>query len=348
MPSKPHLGFSPTCWVLGLLLLAGAASAQTYSLARTYRIGGEGGWDYLSHDPGTNRLFITRGNRVQVVDAARGTVVGEVGDAPGVHGVAIAAELGKGYTSNGRDNSVGVFDLKTLKPLARVPTPLGLNPDFIVYDAVTRRVFAFNGRSHNASVIDAGTDSLVATIALHGKPEAAVADGRGGVYVDIEDTNELTAIHAADATVTATWSLKGCDEPAGLAMDSAGRRLFVGCHNRALLVVDADSGRVISSQPIGAGVDANAYDAQTRLVFSSQGDGTLSIIAAAAGDRYALAQTVATQAGARTMALNTVTHEVYLVTAEFDEPPVAASATRPRRMMKPDSFTLLVLRPAPP
>jgi DNA-binding beta-propeller fold protein YncE len=302
-------------WVFSLLLLTHGASAQTYSLVRSHRIGGQGGWDYLSHDAGSNRLFITRGSRVQVVDADNGTVVGEVLDTPGVHGVAIAADLGKGFTSNGRDNSVGVFDLKTLKPLARVPTPLGLNPDFILYDAVSRRVFAFNGRSHNASVIDAGTDRLVATIPLRGKPEAAVADGRGGVYVDIEDTNELTAIHAADATVTATWPLKGCDEPAGLAMDAVARRLFVGCHNRTLLVVDADSGALVGTLPIGAGVDANAYDPQTRQIFSSQGDGTLTIIAAPGGERYTLAQTVVTRAGARTMALNTTTHEVYLVTA---------------------------------
>ncbi len=333
---------------MSLLLLSGGAVAQTYSLARSHRVGGEGGWDYLSHDASSNRLFITRGNRVQVVDASSGAIVGEVPDTPGVHGVAIAADLDKFYTSNGRDNSVGVFDLKTLKAVARVPTPLGLNPDFIVYDAVTQRVFAFNGRSHNASVIDANNDRLVATIALRGKPEAAVADGRGGVYVDIEDTNELTAIHAADATVTANWPLKGCEEPAGLAMDTGARRLFVGCHNRTLLVVDADSGALISTQPIGARVDATAYDPQTRQIFSSQGDGSLSIIAAPGGDRYTPSQTVTTRAGARTMALNTATHEVYLVTAEFDEQPPAAGSTRPRRLMRPDSFTLLVLRPASP
>jgi DNA-binding beta-propeller fold protein YncE len=348
MPSKPRGRAHPALFAWVLALLCGAASAQTYGLARSHRLGGEGGWDYLSHDAASNRLFITRGNRVQVVDADTGTVVGQLADTPGVHGVAIAAELGKGYTSNGRDNSVGVFDLKTLRPLARVATPLGLNPDFIVYDAVTRRVFAFNGRSHNASVIDASTDRLVATIPLRGKPEAAVADGRGGVFVDIEDTNELTAINAADATVTATWPLKGCDEPAGLAMDLQARRLFVGCHNRTLLVVDADSGALVGKLAIGAGVDANAYDPQTRQVFSSQGDGTLSIIAAPGGDRYAPAQTVATRAGARTMALNTATHEVYLVTADFDEQPPAPGTTRPQRVMRPDSFTLLVLRPAGP
>jgi len=335
-------------WVCSLLLLSSAATAQSYQLARSHRIGGEGGWDYLSHDPAANRLYVTRGNRVQVVDPETGAVVGEVADTPGVHGVALAPELGKGYTSNGRDNSVGVFDLKTLKALARVPTPAGLNPDFIVYDAVTRRVFAFNGRSANASVIDATTDTLVATIALRGKPEAAVADGRGGVYVDIEDTDELTAIDAAAATVTATWPLKGCKEPAGLALDAQTRRLFVGCHNRTLLVVDANSGAVLSTLPIGAGVDANAYDPLTRQVFSSQGDGTMSVISAPGGDRYSVAQTATTRLGARTLALNTSNHEVYLVSADFDELPPAEGSTRPRRVMRPDTFTLLVMRPAGP
>jgi DNA-binding beta-propeller fold protein YncE len=328
--------------------MTGAAGAQSYSLARSHRLGGEGGWDYLSHDVGSNRLFITRGNRVQVVDGRSGTVIGEIPDTPGVHGVAIAAELGKGYTSNGRDDSIGVFDLKTLEPVARVPTPLGQNPDFIVFDPSTHRVFAFNGRSHNASVIDTHTDRLVATIALRGKPEAAVADGRGSVYVDIEDTNELTAIRAADATVMATWPLKGCEEPAGLAMDTQARRLFVGCHNRTLLVVDADNGSLIDSHPIGAGVDANAYDPQTRQIFSSQGDGTVNIISAQGGDRYTPTQTVATRVGARTMALNTATHEIYLVTADFEEQPPASGSTRPRRVVKPESFTLLVLRPTGP
>ena len=333
---------------LSLLTLAAAASAQNYTLARSVRIGGEGGWDYLIHDAASQRLFITRGSHVQVVDPDTGRVVGDLADTPGVHGVARAADLGKGYTSNGRDNSVGVFDLKTLQPLARVATPAGLNPDFIVYEPVTRRVFAFNGRSRNASVIDAATDRLVATIALHGKPEAAVADGRGSVFVDIEDTNELTAIQAAEARVTATWPLPGCDEPAGLALDASARRLFVGCHNRQLLVVNADSGAVLSHLPIGAGVDANAYDPATRQVFSAQGDGTMTVIAAPGGDRYSVAQTATTRPGARTLALNASNHEVYLVTADFDEQPPAAGSTRPRRVMKPDSFTLLVMRPTVP
>ena len=348
MPPKAVRHALTVLTALSLLSGATPASAQAYSLARSVRIGGEGGWDYLSHDAASNRLFISRGTHVQVVDPDTGRVVGDLADTPGVHGVALAADLGKAYTSNGRDNTVGVFDLKTLQPLARVATPAGLNPDFIVFEPVTRRVFAFNGRSQNASVIDATTDRLVATIALRGKPEAAVADGRGSVFVDIEDTNELTVIQAADARVSATWPLPGCDEPAGLALDASARRLFVGCHNRSLLVVNADSGAVLSRLPIGAGVDANAYDPATRQVFSAQGDGTMTVIAAPGADRYSVTQTATTRPGARTLALNTVNHEVYLVTADFDEQPPADGGTRPRRVMKPDSFTLLVMRPSVP
>jgi outer membrane protein assembly factor BamB len=185
----------------------------------------------------------------------------------------------------------------------------------------------------------------VATLPLSGKPEAAVADGQGRVYVDIEDTAELTAIDAVQAKVVATWRLAGCVEPAGLAMDTTAHRLFVGCHNRVLRVVDAADGRTLAELPIGAGVDANAWDAATQHIFSSQGDGTLTVIQSMGDDRYAVAQTATTRPGARTMALNPDTHEIYLVTAAFDEAPPAAGSSRPRRTMQPGSFTLLVMRP---
>lgn len=204
-------------------------------------------------------------------------------------------------------------------------------------------MLAFNGRSHNASVIDAVGEKLVATIALAGKPEAAVPDGRGMVFVDIEDKNALQAINLKTGAVVATWPLAGCDEPAGLAMDRAARRLFVGCHNSTLLVVNADTGKTVAQLPIGEGVDANAFDAQRQLVFSSQGDGTLAVIHAAGADSFKVQQTVATARGARTMAVNAADHQVYLVTAEFDEQPPAQGQTRPRRTMKPGSFTLLVV-----
>ncbi len=324
-------------------LVAGTACAGDYALKSTFKIGGEGGWDYLTYDAVGKRLFVGRGTRVQVIDPDKGTVIAEIPDTPGVHGVALAQELGKGYVSNGRDNSVSVFDLKTLKVSAKIATTGGENPDFIAYDPVSKKVFAFNGRTKNASVIDATTDKLVATIPLKGKPEAAVADGKGMMFVDIESSNELTAIDTAKNTVASTWAMTGCDEPAGLAMDTVTRRLFVGCHNKVMLVVNADGGKVIATLPVGEGVDANAFDAQSKLAFSSQGDGTLTVIKEVNSDSFRVQQTVPTQRGARTMALNPDNHDVYLVTAEFDEAPPAAGQTRPRRVMKPGSFVLLVV-----
>lgn len=329
--------------LLACLLLPLGAVAGDFEVLQRFTLGGEGGWDYLSYDAPSHRLFISRGQHVQVVDPRSGKVVGDIPDTPGVHGIALAPELDKGFTSNGRDNSVSVFTASSLKTTGKIATPKGENPDFIAYDEATKQVLAFNGRSHNASVIDAVGDKLVATIALAGKPEAAVSDGRGMLFVDIEDKNALQAIDLKTGAVVATWPLPGCDEPAGLAMDRVARRLFVGCHNKTLLVVNADTGKTVAQLPIGEGVDANAHDAQRKLVFSSQGDGTLSIIQAVADDSFKLQQTVATARGARTMALNAVDHQVYLVTAEFDEQPPAAGQTRPRRSMKPGSFTLLVV-----
>ncbi len=328
------------------LLAAGvalSASAGEYTLKARYNIGGEGGWDYLTYDAQGNRLFVGRGTRVQVIDPDKGVVIGEIPDTPGVHGVALAPELGKGYVSNGRGNSVSVFDLKTLKVSEKISTTGGENPDFIAYDPFSKKVIAFNGRSKNASVIDATTDKLVATIALKGKPEAAVADGKGTMFVDIESSNELSVIDTGKNTVTQTWALPGCDEPAGLAMDTAKRRLFVGCHSKVMLVLNADTGKVLATLPIGEGVDANAFDAKAGLAFSSQGDGTLTIVKADGADKFSVLQTVATQRSARTMALNTNTHDVYLMAAEYEEAPPAPGQTRPRRTMKPGTFTLLVV-----
>ena len=328
---------------MALALLPLAAAAGDLDILHRFPLGGEGGWDYLSYDAPSHRLFISRGQHVQVVDPRSGSVVGDIPDTPGVHGIALATELDKGFTSNGGDNSVSVFRASSLKTTAKIATPKGEKPDFIAYDEATKQVLAFNGRSHNASVIDAVGEKLVATVALAGKPEAAVPDGRGMAFVDIEDKNLLQAIDLKTRAVVATWPLPGCDEPAGLAMDRAARRLFVGCHNRRLLVVNADTGKTLTQLPIGEGVDANGFDAQRGLVFSSQGDGTLSVVQAGPGDSYKVRQTVATARGARTLAVDAAEHRVYLVTAEFDEQPPEPGQTRPRRNMKPGSFTLLVV-----
>lgn len=334
--------------LVALLLAVPAARAGSpphYKLAKTVVLGGEGFWDYLTYDPASHRLFITRGTRVSVVSTDSWKEVGEILDTAGVHGVALAQELGKGFSSNGRDNSVTVFDLKTLKVITKVKVEGGENPDAILYDAVSKRVFTFNGRSKNATVIDAQTQTLVATIPLSGKPEFAVADGKGTIFVNIEDTSELTSIDAAKGTKINTWKLTGCEEPSGLAMDRKSRRLFAGCSNKVMAVINADTGQVVTTVPIGQGVDANRFDPGTQLAFSSNGDGTLTVVHEDSPDKYTVVDNVETARGARTMELDADTHTIYLVTAEISEQPPAEGQTRPRRTMVPGSFKLLVVEP---
>lgn len=324
-------------------VLISNASAAEYKLKEAFKIGGEGGWDYLTYDAPSNRLFITRGTRVQVVNPDNGKVLGEIPDTPGVHGVALASDLGKGYTSNGRDNSVTVFDLKSLKTLTTIKTTGGENPDAITYDAVTKRVVAFNGRSKNASVIDAVNDKLIATIPLSGKPESAVVDGKGMMFVEIEDKNEIAVIDLRKESVAKSWPLPGCNEPAGIAINTNTQRLFVGCHNRLMVILSTESGKVVTTLPIGEGVDANAFDNETRQIFSSQSDGTLTVIKEESADLFTVQQNATTMRGARTMALNPTNHDIYLVSAEFDEVPAADPKQRPKRTMRPNTFTLLVM-----
>jgi DNA-binding beta-propeller fold protein YncE len=322
---------------------ATAFAPAQYQLKQKYVLGGDGFWDYLTYDSVGKRLFISRSTRVQVVDPAKGTVIAEIPNTPGVHGIALAQDLGKGFTSNGGENSVTVFDLKTLKETARIKTEGGVGPDAILYDPASKRVFTFNGRSKNATVIDAEKGTLIGNIPLDGKPEFAATDGKGKVYVNIEDKSELTEIDSKTANVTNTWPLTGCEEPSGLAMDQKHRRLFSGCHNKVMAVTNADTGKVIATVPIGQGVDANGFDPGTDLAFSSNGDGTLTVVHEDAPDKFTVAQNADTQRGARTMALDTNNHDVYLVTAEIEEKPPAEGQTRPQRSMKPGSFTLLVM-----
>lgn len=317
------------------------APAQ-YQVKQKYVLGGDGGWDYLTFDAAGKRLFVSRGTHVMVVDPYKGSVVGDIPDTPGVHGIAIAQDLGKGFTSNGRENTVTVFDLKTLKQTAKIKID-GENPDAILYDPFSKRVFTFNGRSKNATVIDATNGTVVGNIPLTGKPEFGAADGKGKVFVNIEDTSELTSIDAANAKVVNTWKLTGCEEPSGLAIDQKHRRLFAGCHNKVMAVIDADNGKVIATPAIGEGVDANAFDADKQLAFSSNGDGTLTVVHEDAPDKFTVVENAETQKSARTMALDTTNHDVYLVAAEIEMAPPAKEGERPRRTMKPGTFTLLVV-----
>jgi YVTN family beta-propeller protein len=325
-----------------LLVLAGATfAASRYHLIKKIPLGGEGGWDYLTFDPGSGRLYIARATHVIVLDTASGKVAGDIPDTAGVHGIAPVPEFGRGFTSNGRAGTVTIFDLKTLAVIGHAKT--GENPDAIVYDPASKRVFAMNGRSGDATAIDAGTGKVAGTVPLGGKPEFAVADGRGRIYVNIEDKSEMVALDSQKLAVVARWPLAPCEEPTGLALDPEHRRLFVGCSNKLMAVVDADGGKVITTLPIGSGVDATAFDPGLRYAYASNGEGTLTVVHEDEPDKFTVVENVTTQRGARTMALDPSTHQVYLVTADLaPTPPSAPGQPRKRPAIVPDTFVVLV------
>lgn len=321
---------------------AAPAAPPAYHLIQKVTLGGEGGWDYLTVDPASRRLYISRGTHVMVVNADTLKIVGDIPNTNGVHGIAFAPKLGRGFTSNGRDGSVTIFDLKTLKTLGTAPT--GSNPDCIVYDPATERVFTFNGGSNDATAISAATGKVLGTIPLGGRPEFAAVDGKGMVYDNLEDKSEVAAIDARTLTVKNHWSLSPEESPSGLAMDTRSRRLFAVCDGQKMAVVNADTGKVVAAPAIGNGPDAAGFDPATRLAFSSNGqDGTLTVVRENTPDSFTVAQTVPTQAGARTMALDAKTHRVFLVTATPG--PAAPGQTGRRRSYVPGTFTLLVVGP---
>ncbi len=321
-----------------------AASKSGYHVAKEITLGGEGGWDYLTVDAAGRRLYVSHTNKVEVVDVDSGKKVGEVLNLSGVHGIAIAADLGRGFISNGRTSTVTIFDLKTLASLGEVKST-GDNPDAILYDAASAQVFAFNGRSNNATVIAAKTGKVVGTIPLAGKPEFAATDLQGRVYVNLEDRGEIAAIDAKSLQVKAQWPLKPCEEPSGLAIDRKHRRLLAGCGNKLAAFVDIDSGKVVATVPIGAGIDAAGFDPGTDLGFTSNGrDATLTVIREQDPDHFTVLDNVPTRPGARTMALDETSHTVYLVTAQFGPPPAATATTpHPRPAVLPNTFTILVV-----
>lgn len=319
-------------------------AAPAYAVSAHWNIGGAGGWDYLSFDEAGQRLFVTRGDRVVVLDATSGKPIGDVAPLNGVHGVALAPSLGKGYASNGKGDSVTVFDLKTLATTATIAIA-GHNPDAIAFDPATSRVFTFNGKSHDATVIDAKTDKPAATIVLSGKPEFAVSDGKGRLYVNIEDRGELVAIDTKRATVVATWTLPDCEEPSGLALDIEHSRAFSVCGNGHMMVTDVKNGHHVATVAIGDDPDAVAFDAQRHLVFSPNGaDGTLTVVRQQSPDKYDVVATLPTQRSARTLALDPASHRLFLAAAEF-EPLPEPHAEHQRAPMKPDSFAVLVVAP---
>jgi DNA-binding beta-propeller fold protein YncE len=319
-----------------------AQSAGRYHVIRRVHTGGEGGWDYLTMDSASRRVFLSRGTHVLVVDLNRGRVIGDIQNTPGVHGVALAPELNRGFTSNGRDSSVTIFDYKTLAPIGVVKIP-GQNPDAILYDPATKRVFTFNGGTANATVIDATNGTVVGSVDLGGTPETGVVD-RGRVYVNVEDKSEIVVFDPKTLTVYAHWALAPCEEPTGLAIDRVHQRLFAGCGNKTLAVVDETSGKVVATPAVGSGVDASGFDPATQLVFTSNGEGSITVIHEDTPDKYRVVQTVPTQRGARTMTVDPRTHRLYTVTAEFGPAPAPTpDRPRPRGLMIPGSFVLIEL-----
>jgi YVTN family beta-propeller protein len=330
--------------MFALTVGACAADAPKYHVLRHMALGGDGGWDYLTFDPAGHRLFIARSTRVMVVDVAAGRLTAEVVNTPGVHGVALVPDAGQGYASNGRENTVTVFDLKDLHEIARIK--VGDAPDAIVYDPFSKRVFTFNAKSKDTTAIDVATGKVAGTIPLGGKPEFSVSDGKGRMYVNNEDKSEIVEFDPQALKETHRWKLTGCESPSGLAMDGKNRRLFAGCDNKKMAVVNADTGAVITTLPIGAGVDANAFDPETMLAFSSNGEGNLTVVQEESAGKFRVAESVTTAKGARTMALDPETHKVYVVTAKFGPPPAPTAAVpHPWPSVLPNSFEVIELGP---
>jgi DNA-binding beta-propeller fold protein YncE len=335
------VGFAPAS------AAAAPAAPPTYALLATHTIGGDGGWDYLTFDPVSHHLFVGRSTHVIAVDVDSGTVVGDIPGTNGVHGIALAHDAGRGFVSDGRDSCVTVFDLKTLAPLPMRPAT-GSNPDEIVYDSASKRVFAFNGRSHSATAIDAASGEVAGTIPLDGAPEAAKFDGKGKGYVDLEDKNAIVEFDTKTLKVLRRFATAPGEGPSGLAFDVAHGRLFAGCGNGKMVVVNTTTGAVVATLPIGEGVDGCGFDPGTGLAFAScgGGGGSLAVIHEDDPDHFTLAQTVVTQPRARTMALDPLTHRVYLVTADFGAAPAPTpDRPRPRPPMVPGTFRLLVVGP---
>ena len=329
---------APRAMVLAAcIVLATPVQAQGYAVARRFAVSGEGGWDYLAVDTTAHRLYVSRSTHVMVLNTDDGTQVGDITGTAGVHGVAIARDLGRGFTSNGRDSSVTIFDLATLATVGRVAVG-GANPDAILYEPGSHRVFTMNARSGTATAIDGASGTVAGMVTLGGRPEFAVADDRGHVFVNLEDSSAVVEFDARTLQVVKHWSILPCEEPSGLALDRVHRRLFSVCGNGQMAVSDADAGRVVATLPIGRGVDGAAFDPATQNAFASCGaDGVMTVVHETSPGQFAVIATVPTQRGARTITLDERTHRLYLSTASFGEP--AAGQRRPP--MIPGSFVVL-------
>ncbi len=327
-----------------LLIIAAAivslnnVNAQSgYKLTKTFHVASPGGWDYIAVNPNSNKLYLSHGTQVNILDKATGDSLGVIPNTTGVHGIAFNNAAGKGYTSNGRINNVTVFDLKTNAVLSQIAT--GENPDAIMYDAFTKKVITCNGRSKDLSIIEAATEKVVATIPVGGKPETAVTDNAGKLFVNIEDKNEIAVVDLATNTVTNRWSLAPGDGPSGLVIDVKSKRLFATC-DKLLVIMDATDGKIIDKLPTGSGTDGAAIDPATKLIFTSNGDGTVTVVKEISANEFKVIDNVPTKRAARTICIDESTHKLYLPTAEF-EPQAAGEKGRPK--MIPGTFQVIVL-----
>ena len=331
-----------------LIVKSQIISAQTpssiYKIINRIPLVGDGGWDYLNIDENSNRLFISHGNMVQVLDVTSQKILGTIKDTKGVHGIALAKNLNKGYISCGKDTSVIIFNLETYEFIARVEVT-GLNPDAILFDSFSNKVFTFNGRGSNITVIDAKSDKVVNTIMLAGKPEFAVSDNQGMIYVNLEDKSEIVEISTADLKIKRSWSIAPGEEPSGLAIDKIDHLLFSVCDNKVMVVSSIEKGKVIASAPIGERVDGVAYDPKLQRIYSSNGEGTLTIIQKD-GLNFNVLNNFTTQKGARTICINPETHYLYLPAADYDNAPSPTNENpHPRPSVKVGTFTILEIAP---
>ena len=333
-------------FALALLSLSTIDKAQSqYKISAKIPLEGDGSWDYLAVDEVNDRVFISHGSIVQVLDVKTQKLLATIPDTKGVHGITLAHDLNKGFISNGKDSSVTIFDLKTLKALTTVKVT-GAKPDAILYDKFSQKVFVYNGKSDNATVLDAKTDKVVATIKLDGKPEFSVSDEKGKVYVNIEDKNEITVINTSTLKVETSWPITPGEEPTGLAIDNTTHRLFSVCGNKLMMITDAVNGKIIASLPIGDGCDGVGFDSQLKRIYASNGEGSITVVQEENENSFKVIETIATQKGTRTIGVNAKTHQVFSPTAEYLPASEAAKEkSKSKAAVKPGSFILMELEP---
>lgn len=319
------------------------ASAQDFKVTGSISVPGNEGWDYLSINEAAQHLFVSHGTVVNVIDLKTNKVIATIPDTNGVHGIAIANGLNKAFITDGKENAISIVDLTTFKLLEKVSTK-GIKPDAILYDAFSRKVFAFNGKSNDATILDAATHRIIGTIPLSGKPEFSVTNHKGLIYVNIEDKSEIKAIDAQTLQVVNTWSIAPGEEPTGLAIDNETKRLFSVCGNKTMVVMDAENGKVVTTLPIGDGCDGVAFDPKKKLVFSSNGEGNVTVVKELGKDKFAVVQTLATKKGGRTITLDQATGALYIPTADYTPVAATAASPNPRPGITPDSFKILIVK----